>query len=67
VVVGRTSTHICMQAGAWTLIFAINQEGRYPNAEQAIPSLSSAFTRWRIDPADAVFLAKALPRLPAGH
>jgi hypothetical protein len=67
VVVGRTSTHIRMHAGAWTLCFAIDQEGRYPNAEQAIPSLSGGCTRWRIDPADADFLAKTLPRLPAGQ
>ena len=49
-----------MQAGTWTLCWAINPQGRYPNAEQVLPSLSGSFTRWRIDPADAVFLAKTL-------
>jgi hypothetical protein len=62
--VGRTPTHISFQAGAWTLLFAIDLQGRYPNAEQVLPSLHSSHTRWRIDPADAAFLAQTLPRLP---
>lgn len=64
VAVGRTATHICMQAAAWLLFFRIDPDGRYPTAEQAIPSLTGTHTRWRLDPADAVFLAQALPRLP---
>ena len=65
--VGRTATHLRMQAGAWTLIFAIDSQGRYPHAEQAIPSLSGSCTRWRIDPADGAFLAKTLSRLPGSQ
>lgn len=62
--VGRTPTHIHFQAGSWTLLFAIDAQGRYPNAEQVLPALKGPFTRWRIDPADAAFLAHTLPRLP---
>jgi hypothetical protein len=66
VLVGRTASHIHFQAGAWTLLLAIDAQRRYHNAEQVIPSLSGPCTRWQIASADAAFLAEALPRLPVG-
>jgi hypothetical protein len=61
---GRTNTCVTFQAGPWTLHLHIEKEGMYPKAEDAIPTLKGKFTHWRIDPADADFLATALPRLP---
>jgi hypothetical protein len=64
--VGRTDTHITMKVGPWSLFLPINKEGRFPRTEEVIPNASAAQTRWHIDPADALFLDKALKRLPGG-
>jgi hypothetical protein len=62
--IAKTATHVALRMGAWTLYLLINKEGRFPNTEQVIPSLAGKITCLRIDPGDAAFLAKALPRLP---
>ena len=62
--VGRTDTHVCLKIGPWSLFLPINTEGRFPRTEEVIPSEAAAQTRWHIDPADALFLDKALKRLP---
>jgi hypothetical protein len=64
--IGKSDTHVCLSIGAWTFHLPIDKEGRFPNADQVIPSLSGSVTRWHLDPADAAFLAKALPKLPGG-
>jgi hypothetical protein len=62
--IGATKEFVTVQAGAWTLHFRIDKEGRFPNASQVIPSLSSAVTRCRISGEDVTFLVKSLSRLP---
>lgn len=64
--VGRTATHVTFKIGAWTLHFPVDTESRYPQVESCIPNLAGACTRCRLDPADATFLGKTLPRLPGG-
>jgi hypothetical protein len=64
--VGRTATHVIFKIGPWNLFLPINTEGRFPRTEEVIPSEAAAQTRWHIDPEDALFLDKALKRLPGG-
>jgi hypothetical protein len=64
VTIGKTATHLCVRCGPLTAYLLINKDGRFPKTEQVIPSLSGKISCLRIDPADAAFLAKALPRLP---
>jgi len=66
VTIGKNETHVTIQVGPWTFFFAADSQGRYPNVEQILSSASQARTRWQLDPEDAVFLAKALHRLPGG-
>jgi hypothetical protein len=64
--IGKTATHVALRIGSWTLHLPINPDGRFPQAEQIVPSPSAALIHWRIDAADAAFLAKTLPKLPGG-
>jgi hypothetical protein len=62
--VGRTEEHVTVRVGPWAVHLRINKEGCFPQAERVIPQPKSGTTRWRLDPKDAVFLVKGLPRLP---
>jgi hypothetical protein len=62
--IGRTDNHVALQAGPWSFFLPIEKEGRFPRTEDVIPNESSFSSRWSIDPTDAVFLDKALQRLP---
>jgi hypothetical protein len=64
---GKTDTRVTMQVGAWTLHLPLDKERRFPAYEKVIPSVTSNVTHWQLDPADAAFLEKALPRLPGGE
>lgn len=64
VAIGRTDNHVVVRSGLWTLFLEIQKDVRYPPVEHALPALNGVVTRCRIDPADAVFVTKALPRLP---
>jgi hypothetical protein len=66
VTVGRTDKHVGVRVGPWTFLLAIDAEGRFPAAEQAIPGRTAGATTARLAAADAAFLAQALPRLPGG-
>jgi hypothetical protein len=62
--VGRTDTHVCVEVGPWTIHLALGTDSRFPQVERAIPPLAGVVTTCRLSPDDALFLAKALPRLP---
>lgn len=64
--VGRLENLVVLRTGPWTLYFHIDTNARFPQVEQVIPKLRDRTTTWRIAPEDAVFLARALPRLPGG-
>jgi hypothetical protein len=64
VYVGRIDSHVCIRTGGWTLWLAIDKDGRFPRAEQVIPTSSGEVTRLRLDAADAEAMARALPTLP---
>src|SRR5207249_213544 len=38
VTVGRTEKHVGVRVGPWTFLLAIDADGRFPAAEQAIPT-----------------------------
>lgn len=64
--VGRLENLVALRIGPWTLYLHIDTNARFPQVEQVIPKLRDRTTTWRIAPDDAVFLARALPRLPGG-
>jgi hypothetical protein len=62
--IGKSASHVTLQSGPWTLHLPIDTQGRYPPADQVIPSLTGNETRLTIAAEDAAFLAKTLPSLP---
>jgi hypothetical protein len=52
--------------GPWAVRLTVDKDGRFPQAERAVPPRDGVVTTCRLSPVDAAFLAKALPRLP-GH
>lgn len=62
--IGRTLTHVAIRIGPWTYYLNIDADGRYPRAEQVVPSLTGTITTCRLSPEDSEFLARTLPRLP---
>jgi hypothetical protein len=64
--VGRQKEWVVLRTGCWTFFLHIDADARYPQADQVIPKLRDRTTTWRIAAEDAVFLARALPRLPGG-
>ena len=64
VAIGKTAKHVCVRVGGWTYYLPIDKEGRFPKAENVIPSKVSTTTHLQLDDKDVIFLAKTLPRLP---
>jgi hypothetical protein len=64
VLLGRTDSHVVVQAGPWSVYLPIDRQPRYPRAEDVIPRLTSEVTHWRLSPEDADFLRRSLPKLP---
>jgi len=62
--IGKTTAHVCVQVGAWTIYLPIDKEGRFPRVESIIPNPTASGTTFQLAPDDAAFLTKALPRLP---
>ncbi|APW63215.1 hypothetical protein [Paludisphaera borealis] len=62
--IGRTSSHVVLRVGPWTLFLEILTEGRYPDLGRVVPDPAAAATRLTLDPEDARFLEAALDRLP---
>lgn len=66
VAIGKSDTHVTVQAGAWTLHLPIDKEGRFPDVARVIPRKDAATTHCRLAVEDRKFLARSLPRLPGG-
>jgi hypothetical protein len=64
VAIGRTDTHVCITMGPWTFFLLIDPVGRYPSVDNVIPRTTNNATTCTWSPEDAVFLIRALPRLP---
>ncbi len=62
--IGRTETHVTLQAGAWTIAFTIRTEGRFPDISKIIPADSAVRTRLRLHPDDVRFATARLDQLP---
>ncbi len=62
--IGRTTDHVVLRIGAWTLAFTIQTSGRFPEIERIIPADAAITTRLTLDPADATFLSERLDQLP---
>jgi hypothetical protein len=61
---GRTDSQVGLYLGPWTLLLAIDRTGRFPDLTRVIPPETEVTCRLQLHPADAAFLADALPRLP---
>jgi hypothetical protein len=66
VTVGKTDAHVGIRVGPWTLLLAMDRQGRYPRIEEVIPRLSGARTTCRLTEVDAAFLHRTVPHLPGG-
>jgi len=64
--IGRTTTHVVVTAGPWSVLLPIATKGTFPNIDQVIPKVGPAATHWRLDEQDAETLVRGLPELP-GH
>ena len=62
--IGRTATHLVVEAGSWRVLLPIDKAGRYPDVAGVLPR--SAPTTAVIDDRDAVELLEKLPGLPGG-
>jgi hypothetical protein len=62
--IARSDAHVVLRTGTWTFFIPIDKEKRYPQIDQVIPRANRLATTCRLTPDDAIFLGKALPRLP---
>lgn len=62
--VGSTESHAAFRIGPWTILLAINKDGRFPKVYEIVRDPASASSWLRLTESDAKFLATALPRLP---
>ncbi len=65
--IGRTEAHVALRCDPWTILLEIQTSARFPRVDMAFPAPDAATARLRLDPADAVFLADALGRLPGSE
>ena len=63
---GKSDDWVCVRVGPWTLHFRIEKEARFPRVEDHVPDVNSAITTLQLSDTDAMFLAKAVKRLPSG-
>ncbi len=64
VAIGKMDKHVCVRVGPWTFFLTIDKDARFPDARAVIPAANGSATTCWLTPEDAVFLLKALPRLP---
>ena len=64
VTIGKTDTHVGLRVGPWTFLLAIDQQGRLPPWESLIRRRTNKMSILRLNPQDAVILAKSLAKLP---
>lgn len=51
--IGKTSSHVWIQAGPWQFALLIEKKGRYPDAMSIVPRPSRTDTRFKLDADDA--------------
>ena len=61
---GRTKTHVALRQGPWTVLLAIDRDGRFPNLENVIPKVGGPVSRLQFDPADGAAAIQVLTKLP---
>jgi hypothetical protein len=66
VLLGRTNSHVVVQAGSWTFFLTIDEQAKYPDVNGALPRSASITSRCQIAAEDAGRLIEVLPKLP-GH
>jgi DNA polymerase III sliding clamp (beta) subunit (PCNA family) len=62
--VGKTESHVHFQIGAWTIAFATQTEGRFPDVHQILPNDAAVKTKLQLDCVDAQFVVQRLDQLP---
>jgi len=62
--IGRTTTHLVVEAGPWRVFLPLDRTGRYPDVAGVVPK--HAPTTAVIDDRDAAELSEKLPGLPGG-
>ena len=62
--IGRTADQVVLRLGPWTIWLTINKEARFPKMEDILAHAQEGTSNLHLGPADAEFLAKALPKLP---
>jgi hypothetical protein len=61
--IGRTEHWIVVQVGGWTIWQKPNEDGLFPEVDRHLSNASHAAAQLRVEPADARFLLKTLPKL----
>ena len=64
VTIGKADDWVVVRVGPWTFFLSVDKDGRYPDIDRQIPQADNAVARFHLDPADAEFLGKSLPKLP---
>ena len=64
VAVGQAGQWVTLAIGHWVVSLKINRDGRFPRIDDCIPAVGTFNSHLTLSPADAEFLAHALPSLP---
>lgn len=65
VLIGRTNKWVAVRVGAWTILLAIDEEGKFPrNIDGVVPRADAAVSHCRFTALDAKFLLQSLMQLP---
>ncbi|HVS38479.1 MAG TPA: hypothetical protein VMS17_23170 [Gemmataceae bacterium] len=62
--IGRSRNHVAVGAGPWTLLLALDSNGRFPDVQAVLPRTPPNASRLVFVEEDAAFLQSALPKLP---
>jgi len=63
--IGRTNKWLAFRVGLWTILLAINEEGKFPkNLDAIMPRADAAASRCHFAAQDAEFLLKSIMQLP---
>lgn len=62
--VGKTDDWVTFCVGPWTFHLPLQKDKRYPLVDAVVPKADSTIAKLVLQEQDALFLAKALPKLP---
>jgi hypothetical protein len=60
----RTTKHVFLRIGPWTFTFTLDSKLKFPDFEPILPKATSDTSTLTVDPEDAAYLLKTLPKLP---